>query len=72
MTVRVVKIVRAIYPPDGPWRIHDERGEIDEEIVPDEWLREAVGARPFCYFRAQKSVDGWQFKSRYHGRPVYW
>ncbi len=72
MTVRVVKVVRAVFPPDGEWRIYTEGLDIDETLEPDEWLKEAVGARPYCYFRAEKSVDGWFFKSRYKGRQLYW
>ena len=72
MTIKVVKVVPAIYPPDADWRIYDESGEIDESLEPDAFLKEAVGARPFCYFRAEKSADGWHFKSRYKGRPLYW
>ena len=72
MATRVVKVTRAIYPPDGAWIIRDESGEIDEEIYPDSWLKEAVGNRPFCYFKAQRSANGWTFKSRYKGRPLYW
>lgn len=72
MTVRVVKVSRAVYPPDGPWRVRDESGEIDEEIYPDSWLKEAVGLRPYVYFKAERSAEGWRFKSRYKGRPLYW
>ncbi len=69
MTVRIVRVVPYV---EGGYRVYDERGEIDE-IVDDPFLREAVGSRALgCYFRAEKSVDGWTFKSRYHGRPIYW
>lgn len=71
MTVRVVKVSRAVFP-DRPWRIETEIQDVNEDIWPDDWLKEAVGSRPFVYFRAEKSVDGWQFKSRYKGRPLYW
>ena len=71
MTVRVVKVTPNVIG-GMPWRIRTEDSSIDEELWPDDWLKEAVGARPFCYFRAQKSADGWQFKSRYTGRPLYW
>ena len=71
MTVRIVKITRPIFPPDGAWNIRDQTGEINEELWPDSWIKEAVSARPYAYFKAQRSANGWEWKSRYKGK-LYW
>ncbi len=71
MTVRVIKVVPAVYPPDADWHVYDESGVIDEFVDPADF-KEWVGARQSCYFRAEKTVDGWRVKSRYKGRPLYW
>ncbi len=69
MTIRIVRVV----PHQEGYRVYDERGEIDEIVNWSPFLNEAVGSRQLgCYFRAERSVDGWTFKSRYHGRPLYW
>lgn len=66
-TWRIVKVVRAVYPPDGPWHVYDENRDWDERIMPDDWLKEAVGARPYAFFKASNSADGWIWKGRYKG-----
>ncbi len=71
MTVRIVKVIRAVYPPDGPWHVYDEKHEWDEEIYPDNDLREWVGSRPYVYLKAERGPDGWRIKSRWKGR-LYW
>lgn len=71
--IRIVKIAKPVYPPDGPWRIYDETGDIDELIEPSGWLRDAMGARMTAYFKAERSVEeGWKFKARYKGPALYW
>ncbi len=72
MTIRVIKVVPAVYPPDAGWHVYDESGVIDELVEPDAWMRDWVGARQSCYLRAEKTVDGWLIKGRYKGRKLYW
>jgi hypothetical protein len=75
MAVKVVKITRPIVPdPDayGSWRIETEDSEVCEPIYADEGLREALGCRPYAYFKAEHSLaDGWRFLQRVKPR-VYW
>ena len=69
MTVRVVRVVQSFI--DDKMRIYDQYGEIDE-LIDAECLRDALGYKVSGYFKAVKSADGWTFKSRYRGRPLYW
>ena len=71
--IRIVKVQRPIVPPDGPWLVYDESGEICEQIKPTQWLREAMGGRLKAYFKAERSAqEGWKFKGRYKGPALYW
>jgi hypothetical protein len=67
---KIIKLQRSIIPPDS-WLLLDETGETYERLVPDQWLRDAVGARPHCYFLGRKLPDGWELK-RYKGRALHW
>ncbi len=70
MTIRIVRVVPYV---EGGYRLYTENGEINEVINADSFLQEAVGSRQLgCYFRAERDVDGWHFKSRWRGRPLYW
>jgi hypothetical protein len=71
MTIRLIKITRSIFP-DMPWHIESQNGEINEALHPDEKIREWVGGRPHCYFKAVRSANGWKIKQRWKGRPQYW
>ncbi len=70
MTVRVVRVVQS-FIDDRKMRVYDEHGEIDELVSADS-LREALGYKVSGYFRAVRGAEGWTFKSRYRGRPLYW
>lgn len=72
MTTRIIKITKAVFPPDGPWRIEDKTGEINEEIWPDAALKEWMGGRSWATFYAEKhTAEGWRIKRRYRG-TLYW
>jgi hypothetical protein len=74
---RVVKIERTFMMSDGGeqiWRVSDEKHEHEETIIPDQWLRDTMGARMQAFFYATWSQDdGWLFKRRlkewYHWLP---
>jgi hypothetical protein len=70
---RIVKVSRPVVPHDGPWRVTDEEGEHPDEIYPDAWLRESMGARMQSYFVAVWSLDeGWCFVRRVKGQQFFW
>jgi hypothetical protein len=70
---RVVKVMRPIVPPDGPWRVFDQKLEHEELQEPTDWLREAMGGRMICFFVATWSADnGWTFTRRYKGKELHW
>lgn len=79
MKTKIVHVTRPIIPPDGLWHVYDERREHEEDFEPDAavqpyngWLREAMGGRLSCYFRAVWSIEfGWQFRQRLPGNYLW-
>jgi hypothetical protein len=65
---RVVKLERPMvvaHGEDEAWRVFDEKRQHEELVIPDRWLRDAMGARMQAFFYATWSQDdGWQFKRR--------
>jgi hypothetical protein len=57
---RIVKIERPVSWAEGDeelWRIFDEKREHAEEVAPDKYLRDWMGARMECFFHATWSKD---------------
>ena len=52
MTI-IVKVQRALYPPDAPWLAYDQRRTFNIMFEPTDEVREMMGKDLKAYFKAE-------------------
>ena len=54
----IVKVQRALFPPDGEWLIYDQRRSFNILMRPTQELLEMMGDDPKAYFQAESPKGG--------------